>query len=167
MSAGGIINAFRDDDVEHNITAADLTINASVAIVAPGGTDIRGFAENDAVTADTYENGVVRMGVDGVLAAGFKHAIRYLGIMMLPTGEFYRNTLIDCLQAEEQLRRKLRWDMDITYPAINMTYHCHKGYIMNAKDLPDAKEVLENVNVRWAFQWVLPSKISSIYRPII
>lgn len=158
---------YTDDDQEHNITAADLVINAACEGVFPGGIQIRGFAVNDAVTAETYQNGVTQMGVDGAFAAGFKFVPRAIGIALLPSGSFYRQYLLDAIEAEKQAIRKLRWSMDITYPAINMTYHCHHGYLIDVKDIPDAKEVLETITARWRFKWVLPQRINSIFRSVI
>lgn len=141
-----------------NITAADLVVIAACEQIADGGAEMVGFAENDAVTADMAENGVVRMGVDGFFVAGFKYIPRSVSFMILPTSPFYRDLLINCMKREEEIPRKLRWDIDITYPAIGMTYHCENGVLTSVKEVPDAKEVLENIQAQFKFQFVKPSR---------
>lgn len=140
-------------DIEnlHNITSADVVVVASCEMVAAGGSNVQGFAENDAVTVDSVDLAAVKMGLDGFLASGYKRALRTVTLKVLPSSPFME-TIRQCIATQDSLPRSLKWDMDITYPALNMTYHCATGVLFNAKEVPDAKETLDDVTLVFKFR---------------
>lgn len=143
-----------DIDQLHNITSTDLVVIADCELVAEGGVNVQGFAEGDAVTVDGADLATVKMGVDGFFAAGYKRVPRTITFKMLPTSPFLE-TIRQCMATQDSIPRMLQWNMDITYPGLGMTYHCTNGVLANSKEIPDAKEVLDDVTLQFKFQRII------------
>lgn len=142
-------------DIEqlNNITSADLEVIMRCEMVAEAGANVQGFAENEAVTMDNVDLAVIKMGVDGFFAAGFKHTPRTVSLKVLASSPFLE-TVRQCLGQQKTINRMLQWSGEIVYPSIGMRYVLITGVLSNAKELPDARDALDDVTVQFQFRRV-------------
>lgn len=147
-----------DIEMLNNITSADLEVVMICELVADGGSNVQGFAENEAVTMDGVDLAVIKMGVDGFFAAGYKHVARTINFKLLATSPFLE-TVRQCLGQQKALSRMLQWSGEIVYPALGMRYVLETGVLSNAKELADARDALDDVTVQFKFRSVKPQSL--------
>lgn len=154
MSAGANI----DIEMLNNITSADLEVVMICEMVAEAGVNVQGFAENEAVSMEGVDLAVIKMGVDGFFAAGFKHTPRTIQFKMLASSPFLE-TIRQCIGIQKSESRMLQWSGEIVYPALGMRYVLTTGVLSNTKEMADARDALDDVTIQFKFRSVSPQNL--------
>lgn len=144
-----------DIDMLNNITAADLELIMVCEMVAEAGVNVQGFAESDAVVLEGVDLAVIKMGLDGFFAAGFRHTPRTLTLNLLASSPFLE-TVRQCLGQQKALSRMLQWRGELVYPALGMRYVLETGVLSNTKEFSDSREALEDMSVQFKFRSIMP-----------
>jgi hypothetical protein len=124
------------------ITSASASIVISIPGVLPSDVPLFGFAADDAFMADSFDVAETRMGVDGILSAGFTPSPKPFKVTFQPDSPSI--AVFDLwVTTEESNKEKFQATMVVALPTLSKKYEFNVGWLKNAKKLPDAKKVLE------------------------
>lgn len=136
------------------ITSANSSLTLSVPDVFAVAQPIQGYAADDAFTNEAVDIGEAIMGVDGFMSAGFTPAITKLTITLQADSPSV--TVFDAwLAAEKAAREKFFANVSISLPSVGKIYTLSKGALTKAKQLSDAKKVLQPVQYEVSFESVV------------
>lgn len=124
------------------ITSANASVVLSIPDVYNVDQILAGFAADDAFTAQAFKMTEQRMGVDGILSAGYTPSPKPFGITFQPDSPsilVFDNWGLGHIAAGEALKAS----MSITMPSIGKVFTFTTGWLDDFKALPDAKKVLE------------------------
>lgn len=124
------------------ITSANASVVISLPDVFTVDQILSGFAADDAFTAPAFKMTEQRMGVDGILSAGFTPSPKPFGITFQPDSpsiQVFDTWGLAHIAAKEALEAT----MTITMPSIGKVFTFNTGWLDDFKALPDAKKVLE------------------------
>lgn len=135
--------------------------NASVALVVQGVFGrvpqlLAGFEADDAFTAAAYDVAETRMGVDGILSAGYTPTEKPFGITFKADSPSIL-TFDTWGLAEAAAKEKFVAGMVIDMPSIGKVFTFNVGWLKNFKPLPDAKKVLEGQTYALVWQDIIPA----------
>jgi len=136
------------------ITSANSSFTLSVPDVFAVAQQIQGYAADDAFTNEAVDIGEAIMGVDGIMSAGFTPAITKLSVTLQADSPSV--AVFDAwLGAEKAAREKFFADVSISLPSVGKVYTLSKGALTKAKQLSDAKKVLQPVQYEVSFEAVI------------
>lgn len=140
------------------ITSANAQVMLNVPGVFPTPVQLAGFAADDAFTQDAYDVAETRMGVDGVLSAGFTPSEKPFHITFQPDSPSI--AAFDIWgQAENQAKEKFVCSLTIVLPSVGKAYHLTTGWLKSFKALPDAKKVLDPQSYMIGYQDITTTPI--------
>ncbi len=136
------------------ITSANASVVLTVADVFPVPQILQGFAADDAFTQAAYAVAETRMGVDGILSAGFTPTEKPFAITFQPDSPSV--LVLDTWGlAEAAAREKFVASMVIDMPSIGKVFSFNTGWLKNFKAMPDAKKVLEPQTYEFGWQDII------------
>lgn len=134
-----------------DITSANAQCYLTIEELFPAGVLLQNFATDQAVEQDERQISIVRMGVDGHMAAGWTpqpHLLHFTFEANSPSLQYIR-ALVKYMETSKKV---VRLGLTITIPSINTTFMFSNGVLTNAKDLPALKQVLDPVTCAFAFE---------------
>lgn len=140
------------------ITSANASVVLNVPGVFPTPQLLSGFATDDAFTQQAYDVAETRMGVDGVLSAGFTPNAKPFAITFQADSPSIL-TFDTWGLAESAAKEKFQASMEIALPSIGKVFKFNVGWLKNFKAVPDAKKVLEPQTYSIEWQDIIPAPI--------
>lgn len=137
--------------------------NASVALTVQGVFGnvpqlLGGFEADDAFTQAAYDVAETRMGVDGILSAGYTPTPKPFAITFKADSPSI--LVFDTWGlAEAAAKEKFVSGMVIAMPSIGKQFLFNVGWLKNFKALPDAKKVLEGMTYTFDWQDIVPAPL--------
>jgi tail fiber protein gp32 len=133
-----------------NITSVNSTFMLSIAGLFATPQALKGYATDDAITADEVEMAEVTLGVDGRMSAGFVPFLTKMGIMLQADSPSIV-TFDTWLGAQASTRDLYQATGVIYLPATKKVYTCTQGVLTGGKLLPDVKKVLgpQKYSITW------------------
>jgi hypothetical protein len=124
------------------ITSANASVIISIPAVFPVDQILQGFAADDAFAHESFDMTETRMGVDGILSAGYTPNPKRYTITFQPDSPSI--LIFDTWGAAmEAAKEAFQASMVIAMPSIGKAFNFNVGWLKNFKKLPDAKKVLE------------------------
>jgi hypothetical protein len=140
------------------ITTANASVIISIPDVFPVDQILSGFAADDAFTQGAFDMTETRMGVDGILSAGYTPNEKPFTITFQPDSPSI--LVFDTWGAAmEAAKEALQASMVIAMPSIGKAFNFNVGWLKNFKKLPDAKKVAEPQTYSIAWQDIQPVPI--------
>lgn len=140
------------------ITAANSVVTLSIANLYPTPQQLQGYSADAAFATGDVETAETVMGVDGFMSAGwvpFKTDQTY----SIQADSDSRRIFEDWLSAQNQQREVYIATGLIILPAIGRQYVMTRGVLTKAKQIPDAKKVLQAVEYTITWAQITPSNI--------
>ncbi len=123
------------------ITAANSVFMLSVANLFAVPQKLSGYATDDAFMVEASDMGDVVVGVDGNVSAGFIPFLTPMTITLQADSNSI--AMFDTITgAQVSAREMYELSASIFLPATSKIYTLTKGYLTNAKVMPDVKKVL-------------------------
>lgn len=141
-----------------DITSANATAIMTVESLFPAGFEWQQYATDNAIDLATTELAVVRIGVDGHMAAGFKHSVKQLTVNF----EAGSKTLsyIDKLVARMETGMRIyACQLVVTVPSIGKVYTYTDGTLTSARQMAPLKQVLDPRDFIFSFAKIIPQDI--------
>jgi hypothetical protein len=140
------------------ITSANSSIILSVPDVFPTSIVLQGYATDDEFAHESFDITETRMGVDGVLSAGFTPNPKRVTLAFQADSPSI--AAFDAWgSAQESAREAFQGSLIIALPSIGKQFTCNVGWLRGFKKLPDAKKVLEPQQYTIEFQDIQPAPI--------
>lgn len=133
------------------ITSANSSLILSVGAVFPVDVPIQGYAADDAFSHASFAVTERKMGVDGILSAGFVPSPKGLEISLQADSPSI-DVFDAWLQAHFSLREALRGDVIIAMPSIGKVFTFSSGWFADGQGMPSGKKVLEPQKYMLEFQ---------------
>lgn len=140
------------------ITSANASISLNVPDVFSSPQILQGFAADDAFAHDSFDMTETRMGVDGVLSAGFTPNPKAWHVTFQADSPSIL-TFDTWGAAMEAAQEAFEASMIITLPSVGKSFAFDTGWLKNFKKLPDAKKVLEPQTYMIEWQDIQPIPI--------
>lgn len=124
------------------ITSANSTLAISITGLFQAPQNIKGYAADDAFTAEALEMAEVVMGVDGRLSAGFVFSPVKQTITLMPDSPsipFFDTWA----SAEKAVKEKYAANATALLPAVGKKYTLTNGYLTTAPAMPSVKKTLQ------------------------
>jgi hypothetical protein len=124
------------------ITSANSTLAISITGLFQAPQNIKGYASDDAFTADALEMAEVVMGVDGHLSAGFVFSQVKQTITIMPDSPsipFFDTWA----SAEKAVHEKYVANATAILPAVGKKYTMTNGYLTTVPVMPSVKKTLQ------------------------
>lgn len=134
----------------NNITSANATAYMVVKELYPAGFVLNNFATDQAIDEAEDTIAETRIGVDGVMAAGYVPTIKSVTITFeaaSPSVPYMNNIYL----ASQKNLRTYECTLVINVPATGKTYTYSHGVLKTAKALPALKTVLDPVSYAFDF----------------
>jgi hypothetical protein len=121
--------------------------NSSFALVVPSvfGTIpqlLQGYAADDAFTQEAFDLAETRMGVDGVLSAGYTPSPKRITVMLQPDS-IALNVFLTWALAITAAKEQFAATGNILYPSISLGFKLGTVFFKNSQGLPSAKKVID------------------------
>lgn len=141
-----------------NITSANASAIMIVNTLFPVGFALEAFSTDQSITMGEDTVTETRMGVDGVMAAGFVPSIKSVTISFeeFSPSVTYLQQLYQAMQANQ---KTYEVTLVATVPSIGKTYTFTGGVLKTAKVLADHKKVLDPVTYGFDFEKVAITSI--------
>lgn len=124
------------------ITSANASVIISIPAVFPVDQILQGFAADDAFAHESFDMTETRMGVDGILSAGYTPNPKRFTITFQPDSPSI--LIFDTWGAAmEAAKEAFQASMVIAMPSVGKAFNFNVGWLKNFKKIPDAKKVLE------------------------
>ena len=132
------------------ITSANssLVLNAPDVFTTP--LNVQGYATDDAFDTEMVDSAEAKMGVDGIMSAGYTPFITKQTIHLQadsPSVQYF-DSILEAMEAAQEI---FYVTVTIVLPATSRVYTFNKGVMTKAKKMPDAKKLLEPV--AYEFSW--------------
>lgn len=141
-----------------SITSANSEFFLSIPDLGIINVPIQGYAADDAFAQEAVAIAETRMGVDGILSAGYTPNAKRLVVALQPDSDS-----IDIFDAwilgMEAAREVFVASATILIPGIGKAFAFSVGYLTNVKKVPDAKKVLEPQMFTIEWQDIQPTPI--------
>ncbi len=124
------------------ITSANSVFTLTIPDVFPTPQLLEGYATDDAFDSEVVDSAEAKMGVDGIMSAGFTPFITKQTVHFQADSDSIQ-TFQDWLEAMESAQEVFFASASITLPSVGRAYTFNKGALTKAKKLPDGKKVLE------------------------
>lgn len=134
-----------------DITSANAKCFLTIEELFPAGVLLQNYATDQAVDQDERQISIVRMGVDGHMAAGWTpqpHIIHFTFEANSPSLTYIR-ALAKYMETQKKI---VRLGLAINIPSISTSFMFSNGVLTNAKDFPALKQVLDPVTTAFAFE---------------
>lgn len=134
-----------------DITSANAKCFLTIEELFPAGVLLQNYATDQAVDQDERQISIVRMGVDGHMAAGWTpqpHIIHFTFEANSPSLTYIR-ALAKYMETQKKI---VRLGLAINIPSISTSFMFSNGILTNAKDFPALKQVLDPVTAAFAFE---------------
>lgn len=143
---------------QNTITSANAIFTLVIPDLFPAPVFLQGFSTDDAFTTEDVEPAVTRMGVDGLMSAGFTPFITKIKVTL--EADSPSIAMMDAwLSAMKAASEILYADATIVAPSLKRNYVCTKGVLSGAMQFPSAKKVFDPVPYTIAFEDVQPTYI--------
>lgn len=140
-----------------SITSANAIFTISVASIFPTPITLQGFAADDVFDTDPLDNAEVRMGVDGILSAGFRFVPVHQMIALQPDSA-QSNNLFDQWYAQEQAsKEKFQSTGVVILPAVALKWDLKVGFLTTYPPIPKVARVLEPRRFGITWQAISPA----------
>ncbi len=141
-----------------SITSANSVLIIGVASIFPTASQLKGFGQDDMYSMDQIDNAETRMGVDGVLSAGWIPQIKKMAITLeadSPSADFFEQWYAQ----EELAQEKFFAFGTIRQPAVGKIITLSSGVMRNYSPIADAGKVLKPRRFSIEWQVALPSPV--------
>ncbi|MDE5682502.1 MAG: hypothetical protein K2I05_09310, partial [Mailhella sp.] len=141
-----------------NITSANASAIMVVDTLFPVGFALEAFSTDQSIAMGEDTVTETRMGVDGVMAAGFVPSIKSITISFeeFSPSVTYLQQLYQAMQAN---KKKYDITLIVTVPSVSKSYTFTGGVLKTAKILADHKNVLDPVTYGFDFEKVTITSI--------
>ena len=140
------------------ITSANASVIIVIPAVFPVPQLLQGYAADDAFAHDSFDMTETRMGVDGILSAGFTPNPKVFHITFQPDSPSI--IVFDIWGAAmEAAKEAFPASMSIAQPSIGKAFAFNVGWLRGFKKLADAKKVLEPQTYTIEWQDIQPVPI--------
>lgn len=133
------------------ITTANASVILAIPDVYPTPQLLSGYATDDMFTHDSFKMTEQRMGVDGILSAGFTPNPKVIHITFQADSPSIQ-VFEDWGAAHEAAQEALPGTLSIALPSTGKLFVCTTGWLDDYKKLPDAKKVQEPQTYSIVFQ---------------
>lgn len=124
------------------ITSANSVFTLVIPSLFPSPTQIQGFSSDSAFMHDAIDFAEVQMGVDGRMTAGYTPNPTKQTVS-LQADSPSRDIFTLLIQATKTAREIFYMSGSIALPSTGEVFTFTRGVLTNAKQLPDAKKVLQ------------------------
>jgi hypothetical protein len=126
--------------------------------LAGAGFPVQGYASDDAFTFDAVDSAEARMGVDGIMSAGYLPRMNKQAITLQADSPSIA-AFEALIGAQDTLREVILLDGILTLPATGRSYALVKGVLTRLTPVPPAKKVLEPVSYEITWNLVQPAPV--------
>lgn len=126
--------------------------------ITPAGLSFEGYSADAGWASEAIQLAEGRMGIDGNLSFGYTPNPVSMTFTFQPDSPTIE-TLNNIVLATQTARKPTILQMNITIPALNRTYSCVNGSIINAKVIADGAKVLEPQTYTILFKTITPSPL--------
>ena len=131
-----------------DVTSANATVAISVEELFS--TTLQNFSADSAWTSDTVQSAETRMGVDGIMVAGYTPQIKTLTINLEPSSPSL--SFLQLLrQAQEANLKPYRVQVVVSIPSVKKRFTFSEGVLQSFKDLADGNTILGTT--QWVFHF--------------
>jgi hypothetical protein len=140
------------------ITAANSVFTLSIPDVFPTPIQLQGYAADDAFSTEDVEPAEARMGVDGLMSAGYTPFMTKFPIMFQADSPsiIIFDSWLGAMKAAQEV---FYADASIYLPSVGKSYTCTKGVLTGAKQLPDVKKLLEPMRYTITWESIIPANV--------
>lgn len=135
------------------LTTANSTFSLSIPDVFPTPQALQAYATDDAFSTESVTPSEVRMGVDGILAAGFTPFPTKIKIVLQANSDSIA-VFEQWLAAMKQAKETYAADGLIGLPGVNKQVTLTNGYLTGAMQFSDAKKQAEPQSFEITFESV-------------
>lgn len=126
--------------------------------LAGAGFGVQGYASDDAFATDTVDAAEARIGVDGIMSAGYLPRLTKQTITLQADSPSIKAFEL-LIGAQDTVREVIFLDGILTIASIGTTYALIKGVLTRFTAIPPAKKVLEPVTYELTWGQVLPAPV--------
>jgi len=112
---------------------------------------IQGYAADDAFTQGAFDIAETRMGVDGVLSAGYTPSAKPFDIMLQPDSPSLE-VFLELKANIEANNETYPCAFTVVLPSTGQTFTLSNGWLKNMQGMPSGKKVLDPVPIKFEFQ---------------
>lgn len=141
-----------------DITSANSSFALRVAQVFAVPQLIQGYAADDAFTQEKYQLAETRMGVDGLLSAGFTPSEKRITVNLQPDSTALA-AFLRWASACEQAKTSFVGGATILYPSINLGFTLGTLFFTETQGMPSAKRIIDVFSVDLKYQDLTPFPI--------
>ena len=135
----------------NKITAADVQAYMTVEELYPSGFALEQFTMDSAVVADTVQEVVTRMTLDGKIVAGYTPAPKNVNITFEPS-----SPCIPYLRELAQMQRSAKdiFEINLTVRvrSVDRTFRFVHGYMVGAQPMPSIQKTLAPMQFNFTFE---------------
>jgi len=124
------------------ITSANSSFALRVPAVFVTPQILQGYAADDAFTQEAFDLAETRMGVDGILSAGYTPSAKRLTVMLQPDS-IALDVFLTWKAAIEAAKEQFPGGAIIAMPSISKVFTLGTIFFKNSQGMPSAKKVLE------------------------
>lgn len=134
--------------------------NSEYTLVIPGvfpvGQPLQGYAADDAFSNEAPDFAEIRMGVDGIMSAGYTPAPTKQTVTLQPDSPSIAvfDTWLGAIKAGREI---VYANASIVLPGVQKSYTLTKGVLTTPKQMPDVKKVLEPQTYVITWESILPA----------
>lgn len=139
-------------DMNRNITSANAKLICVVEGLYPAGFEVQQFASDQSFSQSDVAIAETRMGVDGIMVAGYTPAIKTVQLTLEASSPSY-NYLAMYWRAVEQQRNPIWCTLVATIPSISQVYTWTHGVLKQGTIVPAGKKILDPTS--WTFDFEL------------
>lgn len=126
----------------NTITSANAVFLITESNTFPAGVQLQGFAADAAFATETAETAETKLGVDGILSAGWVPRAYKQNVSLQADSDSI--LVFDAIAGAQDIAQDVFWLTGvITFPAVGKSYTLTRGVLTNYKVMPDAKKLLE------------------------
>jgi hypothetical protein len=127
--------------------------------LAGAGFAVQGYSTDDAFATDTVDSAEARMGVDGILSAGYLPRMTKQTITLSPDSPSILS-FEALIGAQDTVREVIFLDGILTLPSVNHTYALVNGVLTRLTPIAPAKRVLEPVSYEITWGLIQPAPVA-------
>jgi hypothetical protein len=134
------------------------SLSGLLPALAGVGFPVQGYSSDDAFATETVDTAEARMGVDGIMSAGWLPRMTKQTITLQADSPSV--PLFEALVgAQDTVREVIFLDGILTLPSIGTSYALIKGVLTRTTPIPPAKRVLEPVTYELTWGSVQPAPV--------
>lgn len=137
-----------------SITSANAVFMLGVTTVWPTPQQLQGWAVDDAFTVQTVDPSEIKMGVDGIMSAGFVFVPFKVGITL--QADSVSALIFDSWYAAQRAQKDVYFGNGlIRLPATQRSYTMVNGVLSSYTVFPDAKKTLDPYKYEVTFESIV------------